>query len=277
MSILFFLISHPVALYRYLFADSRYRYYLKQLLKYKVRNANSLAFAIIDKNGPSMIERSYRGKSVFFKNEPGAVYYMTEGIRKLEGVVEHIHLPEDALIIDGGGNVGLFSCFLLQKNPSAKAIVIEPSKELLPIIQKNLYPYLDRVTIIPKALSDKNGPLIFYINSEAQQTNSTNIEAVEFFNKDSSQIIERTVEAVTLETIFQEYNIEKLSLLKLDIQGGEFSVLSNSLELLKDVDQLAIEVSFIDDDSIKLCSLCSAHFLRSKVIGEVKMGADILF
>ena len=49
MSILFFLISHPVALYRYLFADSRYRYYLKQLLKYKVRNANSLAFAIIDK------------------------------------------------------------------------------------------------------------------------------------------------------------------------------------------------------------------------------------
>lgn len=276
MSLLPYFFKKPAAFYRYLTLGGRYRYSLKILLRSKIRHADFIAKSIV-KGEKGIVELDYKGQQIFMKTENGAVFYMTQGIQKLDKLVSQISLPKNATVIDAGGNVGLFSLFLLRKFPDAKIILIEPSEDLQPILRKNLAAYTRNVTFVKKALTNQNGTTIFYINKNAEQTNSTDFAAVQPFIQNKSEVTEVEVETVTLETLLKNHTIDKIDLLKLDIQGGEFSVLQNSVNLFSHIEKLLIEVSFLTEDNVKLCGFVNAHYPKSKVLGEVKMGADILF
>ena len=115
------------------------------------------------------------------------------------------------------------------------------------------------------------------ISKRAEQTNSTDYDSVVPFIEKKDDIVKFQVPSISLKSILKKYKLSKIDLLKLDIQGGEYDVLKSSKDLLKNIDALLVEVSFIADDTVKLCSLLSNSFPASKVMGEVKMGADILF
>lgn len=276
VNLLLYLLTHPLALFRYITLDGKYRYALKNLLRGNIKNSNSIAYQIVSKsNEPISIE--YKGEKISFRNEIGAVFYMTKGIQKLEKLVDNIQLNSPKVLLDAGGNIGLFSYFFKKRFPNTKVYIIEPSLDLLPIIKQNLAPWENDVIIIPKALSAKSGTVTFFINKKAAQTNSMHREAVTPFIDNSSDIIEEKVECTTLKDILVNNNITKVDLLKIDIQGGEYPTLSKSIPQLEKISKILAEVSFLTEDNVQLCALLSENYSNSQVLGEVKMGADILF
>jgi FkbM family methyltransferase len=269
-------LKNPSAFYNYLSKGGNYRYALKQFLKFNITNAAELSKQIIEQKN-KVISFHYKGEEILMKNEDGGIYYITQGVEKLEAVVNKLSLPKNATVVDAGGNVGLFSYFLKKRFPDSKILIVEPGIELLPIIRKNLSKWESDITIIPKALANKNGTITFYISENSAQLNSIFYEAVAPIVKDKAHIRKETVPCITLSDLLKENNIKKLDLLKIDIQGGEYPVLKNNPSEMQKINSLLAEVSFLTEDNVQLCALLSEYFPKSKVLGEVKMGADILF
>lgn len=224
----------------------------------------------------SVISTIFNGQKLHFKNEDGVLYYITEGIKKLDKVVNQIDLPSNSVILDAGGNTGLFSLLLKTRFPDAEIYIIEPGEELIPIIEKNLEGQT-KIKIIKKALSAKSGKALFYINPGAQQTNSLQKDAVSPFISTGHELVATEVDCINLSDLRKEYNLSKINLMKIDIQGSEYPVLKDSQEHMQDIDNLLAEVSFLTEDNVLLCTLLSANYPLYKILGEVKMGADILF
>lgn len=106
-------------------------------------------------------------------------------------------VKEDDVVVDIGASCGPFTRSILHKNPK-HVYCVEPSKHLASVLQKNTEGY--PVTIINQAIVDESytNPLVYYDQSPPM--------------------------GITFKTLVQSYNIEKIDFLKIDCEGGEYSV-----------------------------------------------------
>ena len=110
-------------------------------------------------------------------------------------------------IIDVGVHHG--TDFLIKFYPDAYFYLVELEPQIPPFIEKHL---LKKITgeLIPYGCSDRNCNLNFDINNDESRISISNTE--------------HTIECKTLDNIFQGEIIENV-LLKIDVEGHEFSVL----------------------------------------------------
>lgn len=119
---------------------------------------------------------------------------------------------KDLTVIDAGANVGTFS---VHCSPSSKIIYsIEPTPSHFNIL-KQITSNFKNIIPINCALWSKDENLTFYL-----YTNTTSNSAIH----STGQPI--TVIGKKLQTIITENNIEHIDLVKMDIEGSEFEVLT---------------------------------------------------
>jgi len=140
-------------------------------------------------------------------------------------------------IIDAGCNIGLTTYRLLNIFKSAQVFCLEPDSENFKQLQKNLSIYSSQVVLLPLALWDKEEKL--YINSNFRDgrewgRNVTNYQASPEFE----------IKGITLGMIIQTYNIKKIDILKIDIEGSEGTIFqdSNDLTFLDITKIIAMEI-----------------------------------
>ncbi|WP_210148437.1 FkbM family methyltransferase [Chryseobacterium scophthalmum] len=122
------------------------------------------------------------------------------------------------IIIDAGGNVGLFSVLMKNNFPDAKIITIEPDGDNFLMAEKNLKNYSD-VKVLHKGLWS-NDVKLKIINEDASKWG---IQVVE--DNENGKI-----EAISINTLIKENNFDKIDLLKMDIEGSEKEVFSKNYE-----------------------------------------------
>ncbi|WP_167880855.1 FkbM family methyltransferase [Methanococcoides sp. AM1] len=180
------------------------------------------------------------------------------------------------IIVDVGGNCGIFAYFVKKRHPQAKLYIFEPSEHLNQVIKHNLFAF-EKWEIIQKVVSDSdNKELEFYINPCSQQTNSLIKENVLPFTTNDS-IIKENVKSITIDRFCRENNINHIDLLKVDIQGHEYYMLEGAKESLAKTEYAIFEMSFLDKNILKTLQVLDVYFEISQIINEVKYGADILF
>ena len=183
----------------------------------------------------------------------------------------NIDFKEGDIVIDIGANVGMVSILLAKKFPFLKIYSFEPLKENYDNFIKNI-----ELNNIPKGVIiaenkavTKDGRLItMSINSANKDGSSTTdvISINSIMTKENSQ-----VESITLEEIFNKYNINKLKLLKIDCEGSEYEILYNTYtNLLKNIENLRGEFhenkNLTDEYDIdKLCEYVSKYIKNYKV------------
>jgi len=123
------------------------------------------------------------------------------------------------IIIDGGANIGLFTLLMKNKFPDARVISVEPDKENFEMLQKNVASYTD-VICENCGLWNKEASLKVYDKYEAG-----NWGLVVEESKD-----EGNVKAVSINGIMEKYGIQKIDLLKLDIETSEKKVFFDNYE-----------------------------------------------
>ena len=183
----------------------------------------------------------------------------------------NIDFKEGDIVIDIGAYVGMVSILLAKKFPFLKIYSFEPLKENYDNFIKNI-----ELNNIPKGVIiaenkavTKDGRLItMSINSANKDGSSTTdvISINSIMTKENSQ-----VESITLEEIFNKYNINKLKLLKIDCEGSEYEILYNTdTNLLKNIENLRGEFhenkNLTDEYDIdKLCEYVSKYIKNYKV------------
>ena len=116
-------------------------------------------------------------------------------------------------VVDVGANVGLWVEYIKSVSDVETVYAIEPNKKALKILNDS---FDNSVTIVDSALTDKDGEIDFFISSE----NSTISSIVNHGSLDSNY----KVNAISFKTFVKNYNIEKIDLLKVDIETGEYDL-----------------------------------------------------
>lgn len=214
-------------------------------------------------------------KQKFYQNrDKSTIYHITNSFGKIEKMIRMIPADIDGAIIDGGANNGLFS-FLASNRFPLQIYAFEPSPILIQVLEKNIKNR--NIKLIRKAISGKTGSTSLFISSHSDQIGSTIKNNVEPFEKDSGDIKEFQVESITLDDFIKQENIDKISVLKLDLQGSEFDVLENSGDVLMKTDYLFLELTFMESSVFELIEIVKRYFPYHQVLNPVLFGADILF
>jgi len=151
---------------------------------------------------------------------------------------------KDAVVIDAGANIGLFTLYAYPY--ASKIYSIEPAKmhfdSMLEMLKYNSME--DKVETIQKALSTKDG------RSTLFHTPNITTWALDWDkNKEMMASIggvpkeKEEVETVTMSTLFTQYKIEHVDLLKLDIEGMEAELIGGKdfEEVCKNIDNIVFE------------------------------------
>lgn len=137
-------------------------------------------------------------------------------------------------IIDCGGNIGMATLYFKYLYPEASVTVFEPSREVLPSIEKNLSTNgLTGITLVKAAVYDRRGETVMHPRGAAACGNT--LDAGLF-----SETPEKYRHApYTVETVLlSDHVTQPVDFLKLDIEGSEGAVLgelerSNKLDLIR--------------------------------------------
>jgi len=151
-------------------------------------------------------------------------------------------LPDVGLIVDAGANVGYSSIYFLSKYPDCQIVAIEPDPSNFATLQRNLAPYAGRVTLLQAGLwSHRTGLALQHAAYRDGREWSKQVRECE-----PAEAAE--MEAIDVATILSDSHSERISLLKMDIEGAEAVVFAapGCRDWLDKVDAMAVE---LHDDS----------------------------
>jgi FkbM family methyltransferase len=126
-------------------------------------------------------------------------------------------------VVDLGASCGEFVLFTrsINKNVRFKGFAVEPYEPNIAALKENVkINSIKNFTIVPFAVSDKNKNV--FLNT------STTFDTIQISDTKTST----KVDALTFTGIAQKYNIQKIALLKVDIEGHEYEVFEQSYKFI---------------------------------------------
>lgn len=148
------------------------------------------------------------------------------------GIVESIETTAGT-VIDGGANIGLTSVFLANLYPQAKIYAVEPEAANLELLRLNTINY-PSIKIVHGAIWNHDGSLGI-LSLEAQSWGFRVSEV-----RDETHTEE--IPGFRISTLMERFGLERLWLLKLDIEGAEYEVLSDCAAWATKVDNIVAEL-----------------------------------
>ena len=136
------------------------------------------------------------------------------------------HLAPNDLVFDIGANVGDHTYNL--SRIAGKVITVEPDKQNLRVLKSRFGSY-SNVTIVPKAISDKQGVATFFSEGAGSPFNSLSTKWVDTLGNESESRFEKKVfketyevETITIEDLIREFGVP--GFVKVDVEGFERQV-----------------------------------------------------
>ncbi|HTT25182.1 MAG TPA: FkbM family methyltransferase [Candidatus Sulfotelmatobacter sp.] len=149
--------------------------------------------------------------------------------------VYHVE-ASDRTILDIGANVGLFSLYAARRAPTARVYAVEPFpstfERLVEVVRD--HHLIERVTCINCAITGNGETRLMRSDPLPSQR-----RALVPLGKGTSGI---QVQSKTLSTLLREQGLNRVDLVKMDIEGGEYEVLlSTSPSVLRTIRRIALE------------------------------------
>jgi FkbM family methyltransferase len=143
---------------------------------------------------------------------------------------------EAKVIVDAGANVGMATLYYSYAYPNARIIAIEPESSNFKMLVRNCG-NLPNVTLVEAALWHEERNLVLG-NPDAAKWAFTVTDSAPASNGEPPKVA-----AVTIPGILKKYGVERIDILKLDIEGAELELFRNGSDAwLGSVGQIAIEL-----------------------------------
>jgi FkbM family methyltransferase len=177
-------------------------------------------------------------QGIFFKDFENA--YVPNILKEI--YLDKIYEPyftdkSDLTVIDCGANIGCFTFFAYSH--AKRVFAIEPSEmhfdTLNTMLNYNLM--TDKVTPINKAIWHKCGKETFYHNAN---TTINSLKKEVFIGTD----VKETVETIDMGTLFDQYKIDHVDFMKLDVEGAEPEIIGSEgfARVADKIDAMVIEL-----------------------------------
>lgn len=143
-------------------------------------------------------------------------------------------MPEPKCIVDLGANVGYTAAYYATRFPGASILAVEMDQANFDVASRNVEAFAGRCRAVHAAVWDQDGELEY----EGQEEQGFRVATHGGASADGSG---RRVVSRELSSLFNEFGIEHVDFLKMDIEGAEAVVLRGPLEWLSRVGALKIE------------------------------------
>jgi FkbM family methyltransferase len=149
-------------------------------------------------------------------------------------------------VIDVGANRGQFTLFALERFPRARIFAFEPLPASARVLEAVTARDKARVMVFRTAIGPVSGTTPFFVSSREDSSSvleiGENQERV-FPGTCVKEVV--TIPMETLDRLLRPEDLLRPCLLKVDVQGYEFEVLTGARTTLMCVDELLVEASFI--------------------------------
>ena len=158
-----------------------------------------------------------------------AIFHEIYNLKDYERFGE-VGIQQDDVVVDLGGNMGIFTRYAYQKGAS-KIVTFEPDRRYFQILKKNAP---ENVILFNAAIGDKIGKLTL---TESEHLGGSNL----WHPKDPS-VNQYEVNVYTLNYILEQKLIDRIDFLKVDIEGSEIIALNGiSDQNLSNIRNIAVE------------------------------------
>lgn len=211
------------------------------------------------------------GLSVAYQSRGELDQFYDDIFEKRIYVRHGITLGPGSCVFDVGANIGMFSLFILHNFPEARVYAFEPAPPLFELLRINTGSFGERVRLFPFGLSDRPGTasLTYYPNTtgmssfhaDAQEERAALEAIVENRRRSGVPGIEELLHHAedffaerlrsetfdcplrTLSDVLREEGVERVDLLKVDVEKSEAQVFAGITELdWYRIEQIAAEV-----------------------------------
>jgi FkbM family methyltransferase len=158
---------------------------------------------------------------------------------------------EAEVVLDVGANTGLYSVTTARVNPQAKLFAFEPYHINAQRLRKNLaLNGLDKVQVLEQALGTTVGEIEFAVPEEEQICDvlSADTEFTQQFYRKWVSYKNVKVQATSLDRFVEEQNLQRLDLIKIDVENFESEVLLGALKTLEGHSPNILIEIFVDEE-----------------------------
>jgi FkbM family methyltransferase len=145
------------------------------------------------------------------------------------------------VIVDAGANNGCSAIYLsrFEGLENSRLIALEPFPETTQLLKKNLTSNLSSFEVVPAALWSNDTSIRFDMNF--RDGKEWSIRTIE----DPSG----PVKAISVQYLFDHFNLQEIDILKIDIEGSEFEVFLNSIENVNCLKKIRAVIMEIHDEA----------------------------
>jgi len=162
----------------------------------------------------------------------------------MKDIYDFLQLQNDNFnIIECGGHLGNDTLKLANIFKNGVIYCIEANIKLYNELIKNIN---NNIKIFNYYLSDKSGYSEFYIdsNSDGDSGASSILESTDNYLKNYIKKEDKIIiQSITLEDFMKSNNLDKVDLLWLDVEGFEYYILNNAVNILKNIKYIYTEVN----------------------------------
>lgn len=171
--------------------------------------------------------------TVTLRPNTGDIYALYQVFVKEEYAADFVTPPK--VILDAGAHIGLATRWFAIKFPESRIIAIEPEAENFGLLVANTR-HLSNVIPLQAALASEAGERALIDPGGGSWAYQTAMP------QDVGDTAMRLVRTVTVPELMSEFSVERICLLKMDIEGAEAEVLEHSPEWVSQVDCMAVEL-----------------------------------
>lgn len=149
-------------------------------------------------------------------------------------------------VVDAGAHHGQTAIEYLEHFPRSRVIALEPEPENFAIARQALAPFGDRVELLPCALAESDGSVSLRRTSHSGAHSLLEVGDMRYYDAPVETLPPIEVQAVSLDALCASHGLDRLDILKMDIQGAELLALRGAAGLLarQAIGLIALEVLF---------------------------------
>lgn len=135
-------------------------------------------------------------------------------------------LKHGSTFVDVGANVGYYTTLASrQVGSSGRVIAFEPQESVLAILRRNVeHNECRNVTVVPRAVGASKGTATLWEVSATNDGQAT----LSLRDGETGRALDASVEVTTLAAELNSLAVSSIDVLKVDVEGGEFGVLSGA-------------------------------------------------
>jgi FkbM family methyltransferase len=137
---------------------------------------------------------------------------------------------EPSVVVDAGANIGMSAIYFAVRYPNARIIAIEPDARNFGVLKQNVESY-PMITPVNAALWNQDG--VVSLQDAPASAWGVRVSAVATGD---------LVRSITLPTLLKEFQIERVDLFKIDIEGAERELFEDASEWIGGVNVICAEL-----------------------------------